>query len=214
MPIKRSTDHRRLRKVYRDFTNDYYAALGRFVDAFARVETTLLRVLWTFAQLKSPYAQAVLSGVRIEGAMGLINRIADAESWKPERRQDWQKIFTQIGIINKLRNDIFHHGTAWFGQVWVVSNRDVAHLPERVREIHITPKILDKATKDLWDIFVFLTLLGGPAVGEIYGRKSPTLMRQLRRKPWRYKQPPQADAARTLRQIRQKPRRPRPPSRA
>jgi hypothetical protein len=48
---------------------------------FSIVEKTLLSALWTLARLQDPYAQAVLSGVRIEGAMGLINRISGAENW-------------------------------------------------------------------------------------------------------------------------------------
>ena len=183
---------RHVRRFLRQYKDPYYDALGQFVTAFSQVETTLLRALWQLAQF--------LSGVRIEGAIGFINRIADAENWPKDKRSDWQKIFTQIGLINKLRNDILHYGTTGFGSVRVVSNQAVAHIPERIREIHITPKILDRATKDLWDIFIFVTLLG--AAGEIYGRKPKTILRDLRRrKTWRYKQPPQADSARTLHEI-------------
>ena len=211
MPLNPIVKTRHVRRFLRLHKDPYYDALGRFVTAFSQVETTLLRALWTLARLQAPYAQAVLSGVRIEGAMGLINRIADAEKWAPEKRQDWQKIFAHIGLINKLRNDILHYGTTVFGSVRVVSNEAVAHTPERVREIHIAPKILDKATEDLWDIFMFLMVLGG---AEIYGRKPATILRDLRRrKTWRYKQPPQASWARTLDKALQRQRRPRRSSR-
>ena len=80
--------------------------------------------------------------------MGYINRIADAEKWTSEKRQDWQKIFSQIGLINRLRNDILHYGTTTFGSVRVVTNAAAAHTPERIREIHIKPAILDKASQD------------------------------------------------------------------
>jgi hypothetical protein len=198
MPLSPVVKTRYVRRFLRQYKDPYYDALGRFVTAFSMVETTLLRVLWKLAHLEAPYAQAVLSGVRIEGSMGYINRIADAEKWSPEKRQNWQKIFSQIGLINKLRNDILHYGTSEFGSVRVVTNVVVAHTPDRVREIHIKPAILDKASKDLWDIFLFLTFLGG--IGEIYG-KQPTVSR-LRRKAWRYKQPPQADWAKKMNQNR------------
>jgi hypothetical protein len=194
MPLNPIVKTRHVRRFFRLYKDPYYDALGRFVTAFSMVETTLLRALWNLSRLEPPYAQAVLSGVRIDGAMGYINRIADAEKWTSEKRQDWQKIFSQIGLINRLRNDILHYGTTTYGSVRVVTNAAAAHTPERIREIHIKPAILNKASQDLWEIFLFVTLLAG--TGEIYGRK-PTVSR-LRRKTWRYKQPPQADWAKMM----------------
>jgi hypothetical protein len=213
MPLNPIVKTCHVRSFLRQYKDPYYDALSRFVTAFSQVETTLLHALWRLAQLKSPYAQAVLSGVRIEGAMGFVNRIADAEKWPADKRADWQKLFTQIGLINRLRNDILHYGTMSFGSVRVVSNEAVAHVSDRVREIHVTPTILDKATKDLWDIFLFVTLLS-TAPGEVYvSRKPQTILRGLKRKTWRYKQPRQANWAQMLDESHRSRRRPRRSSR-
>src|ERR1700675_4670161 len=126
MSAKR-TDIKRARKAFREHIGNYHRALGAFVSAFSQVEATLLRILWILARLEAPYAQAVLSGVKIEGAMGFINRIAEAEQWPENKKSQWQVIFTHLGLINKLRNDILHYGGSMFGDVWVVSNLAVAH---------------------------------------------------------------------------------------
>ena len=107
---KKPIDIRRIRKALGEHIGNYHRALGAFVTAFSRVEATLLKVLWILARLEAPYAQAVLSGVKIEGAMGLINRIAEAEQWPDNKKAEWQEVFTQLGLINKLRNDILHYG--------------------------------------------------------------------------------------------------------
>jgi hypothetical protein len=214
MPTKR-TDFRRARKALSEHLDTYHRALGAFVSAFSQVEATLLRALWILAKLKPPYAQAVLSGVKIEGAMGLINRIAEAEQWPESKKSQWEVVFSQLGIINKLRNDILHYGGAMFGDAWVISNRAVAHHPKRIREIHITPKILEDATTDLGLMNVRLVLLAGPKAGVIYPRRGGRrdLDRIMQHMPWLYKQPPQADWVRMLDEILQKQPPPRQPSR-
>lgn len=207
-------DLRRTRKALREHLDKYHCALGSFVSAFSRTEATLLRNLWILAGLKAPYAQAVLSGVKVEGAMGLIRRIAEAERWAEKKKAQWDRVFSQLGLINKLRNDLLHHGASMFGDVWIVSNKAVAHHPNRVREIHITPKILEDATSDLGFIFLELILLGGPKAGTIYGENRRSALRRRQRSPWRYKQPPQADWARMLDEILREQSPPRPPSQA
>jgi hypothetical protein len=165
----------------------------------------MLKALWIMAQLEPPYAQAVLSGVKIEGAMSFINRIAEAEQWPDEKTTQWHAVFSQLGLLNKLRNDILHYGSLMFGDVWVISNRLVAHHPKRVREIHITPKILEAATTDLTLINVRLTLLAGPRAGEVYPRGGRRGLKRIwRPSPWLYKQPPQAGWARMLDEVLQK----------
>ena len=142
--------------------------------------------------------------MKIEGAMGLINRIAEAEQWPDNKKAEWQEVFTQLGLINKLRNDILHYGGSMFGDVWVVSNQAVAHHPKRVREVHITPKILEAATADLGLMIIRLTVLGGPKAGTVYGGRRRVLAGIMKRTPWQYKQPPQADWARMIDEVLQK----------
>jgi hypothetical protein len=200
--MTKRTNWKLVRKRFGEHVNKYHLALGRFVSAFSQAEATLLCVLWALARVRPPYAQAVLSGIRIDGAMGFINRIAEAERWPAGKREKWQRIFTQLGLINKLRNDLLHHGAGIFGDFWVVSNRRIAHHPDRLREIHITPSTLDDAAADLGDITYHLILLAGRRTG-IWVSDRQKLARRLRRRAWRYKQPPQADYVRMMDQILQ-----------
>jgi len=191
--MAKAPDYKRAAKLLGEHVDKYHLSLGRFVSAFSLVEATLLRVLWTLAHLQAPYAQAVLSGVRIEGAMSLINRIADAEHWPAETRAKWKAVFDQLGIINKLRNDLLHHGAMMHGDVWLVSNRPVAHHEDRIREIQITPATLDDARVDLEYIHLHLIVLGGPGTGIYVATPVRALNRKLQRYAWRYKSPPRAD---------------------
>jgi len=136
--MRKRTNWKLVRKQFARHVDKYYLALGRFVSAFSDAEATLLDVLWLSAKMRAPYAQAVLSGVRTEAAIGYINRIAEAKRWSEKKKANWQRLFTQLGLINKLRNDILHYGVSMFGSYWVVTNKRVVHHPDRIREIHIT----------------------------------------------------------------------------
>lgn len=197
------------RKLFAKHTDKFHLALGQFVAAFSLVEVTLLKALCVLAHVRAPYAQALLSGVRTDAAMSYINRIAEAERWPDDKRVDWQRIFSQLGLINKLRNDILHHGAGIAGNSWLVSNRRVAHHPDRIREMLITPAIINDATADAGDITTLLMLLGGPSVGIVMNRNWRSWMRKRLREPWRYKQPPQVDWLRMMTEI--PPKQPPPP---
>lgn len=60
-------------------TDAYNLALGRFISVFSQVETELQGYLWKFAGVPAPTAQAIFSGVRVDAAIQLINRISDAQ---------------------------------------------------------------------------------------------------------------------------------------
>jgi hypothetical protein len=187
--------------------DQYQQSLGRFVAAFSQVEANLQTVLWHFAGVKAPTAQAVFSGVRVEGAMGFINRIAEAQRWRKSKRDKLQYIFTQLGIINKLRNDILHYGAQLHARdTWVVSNRLFAHIPKRVRQLTVSPSILDDASFDLRKIESHLIVMAWHKVMPPGARAA---FRPALKAAWRYKQPQPSRPARKSRKIPQG-RRPRP----
>jgi hypothetical protein len=122
---------------------EYHEALGEFISVFSEVETNLLSALWHLAGVKPPIAQAVLTGIKVEGAIGLINRLADAENWSEARKASFKKFSDQLGLINKLRNDILHNGSNWTSsQTWTVTNRHSAHVPSRIRSYPVTSGLL------------------------------------------------------------------------
>src|SRR5712692_9287026 len=89
----------------------YWESLGRFVSAYSSIEVTMQLALWTFAGLSRPMARALLAGsTRIDAAMNLISKVAEAQKWKASKKRELNVIFSHLGIINKIRNDILHFG--------------------------------------------------------------------------------------------------------
>jgi hypothetical protein len=132
---------------------EYHQALGEFISVFSEVETNLISAFWHLAGVKPPIAQAILTGHKVEGVIGLINRLADAENWSEARKAVFKKFSDQLGLINKLRNDILHNGSNWTSsQTWTVTNRHSAHVPSRIRSYPITAGLLRSARMDLQKI--------------------------------------------------------------
>jgi len=126
----------------------YMFALGNFISMFSALEAKLQAALWKFAGVTPPGAQAVFSGVRVNGAMQFINRLADAQNWDKARKDELQFMFAQLGIINRLRNDLLHYGASWQeleDETFVITNKPFVHVPERIQETRITPEILKDA---------------------------------------------------------------------
>jgi hypothetical protein len=140
--------------------DDYLEALGSFVMGFSEVEAAIQNALWTLAGVKPPTAQAVFSGVRTEDAMNRINRIAAAQNWPKQQKTPFEAVFSQLRKINKLRNDILHHGSTIRGiDHWEVSNEPFVHLKENIRTRRLSPAILRDAKADLDVILSRLILL-------------------------------------------------------
>jgi hypothetical protein len=117
-------------------TPAYYTALGHFIFTFARVETILHRALWFCAGVRSPVAQAVFSGFKIEGCLQLIRRTAEAKNWTKDKREKLEEITNRLGPINRLRNDLLHYGVDLDmknDDSWTFTNAQFVHVPERIR---------------------------------------------------------------------------------
>jgi hypothetical protein len=106
---------------------DYWQSLGRFIDAFSRVEQCLLWTLEVYSGVSTQVSRALFSGVRTDAAMGYINRILEATKATKTNRDHAQWLFTQLGHINKLRNDLVHYGVKDHGgTAFLVSNKSTA----------------------------------------------------------------------------------------
>jgi hypothetical protein len=191
----------------------YLESLGRFISAFAETEVNLQTVLWHFAGVPSPTAPAVFSGVRVDAAMKLINRIAEAQKWKKTRKEKLTPVFQRLGQITKLRNDILHYGakpSSLNFTTWTVTNRLFAHTAARIRETHVSSETLDHATRDLQKISSHLIVI---AWGQLMPRKTRASVAEGLKHAWRYKPPPEGGKARKSRKAPQKRKRQRPASR-
>jgi hypothetical protein len=169
-----------------DEMKKYYEAVGTFVTVFSEVELRLLQALWRFSGLQ-PVASAVLTGIKVEGAMSFINRIADAENWPTEKRDELQYIFSHLGEINKLRNDLLHYGSFWEEKTedqYAISNDGYVHTPDRLRRRIVSRKIWDAAISDLLKIFNALRVVAWP---DEISSKDREIYNEDRKSAWRYK---------------------------
>jgi hypothetical protein len=89
--------------------NDYWEALGEFVSSFSQLEVNLQLALWQFAKLPKTVARAWLSSsTRINEAMNQISKLAEAQGWEDAKKKELKLLIDQLGMINKVRNDLLH----------------------------------------------------------------------------------------------------------
>ena len=190
---------------------EYHQSLGQFVTEFSNVEALLHGLVSLFAGVKQPTANAVFSGVRIEAAMSYINRIADAQKWRKEKKARLQIIFTQLGQINKLRNEILHYGsTVQTSGTVLITNKSIVHLKSRIQERRISAAVLNDATNDLMKIFWLLVAFAWRPKVPMWQK----IYRSILGVSWFYKPQQPRPPARRSRRNRLKPQPPPTSSRA
>jgi len=141
----------------------YLLALGEFLAQFAGVELALNHTVWHFAKLdRDPrIAKAIFSALRADAGMNHLTRLIDARKLKGPRIIQLKFIIEQLSKIARTRNDIVHLGAFRIGDgPFKVTNYRFAHTRDRIRTTFVGPRILNKMTADLRDIFLRLTIIG------------------------------------------------------
>jgi hypothetical protein len=187
---------------------EYYEALGRFVDMFARVETAITLTLWHYAGTNPYVGKIIFAGSKIDGYSIYIKQLAEAKKATKEAQDDLKDVLQQLGIINGVRNKVLHYGAESVaeGNAIVSDALKAKGEPER---FPISPVLLDQMTGDLTKIVAHLdeihlkrrtrhTILGSPTLGA-----------------WRYKHPAQtkkqSKKAEGQQSQKRAPKPPRPP---
>jgi hypothetical protein len=92
-------------------TNDYFLALGRFIDKFAQVEKELLQLMRIFCRVPENIARAVFSGVRTDAATGYMTRVLTVQLLHPRVdqiiRKDVQYILPNWAISTQPAIQLF-----------------------------------------------------------------------------------------------------------
>jgi len=163
----------------------YDEALGRFMRTFAYVEESIYLYLVHRTGMHRSMANAVLSGARVESAIGYIRRIHAAEtSDDTPVPPELEELLQRLAALNTARNDIVHYGAFEDGIGRVVSNVAKAHVPTRVKEWHATVDILNAMTEDAEKLNVSLLCLF------TQGRKLKSLQRdEALKRAWQYTPP-------------------------
>jgi hypothetical protein len=156
---------------------EYYEALGRFVDMFARAETALTLTLWHYAKTSPDIAKIVFAGTKIEQGSTYIKQVAAATGTPKELCDDLEDVLQQLGIINSARNSLLHYGaepeSVAKGNA-IVS--DALRAKGEPTTFPISPTLLTQMTSDLHKIIGHLdlrhlgraeryTVLGNPTLG-------------------------------------------------
>jgi hypothetical protein len=189
-------------------SDQFAETLGGFCWNFSITESNIRQTLYRISGVHPQIGNAIFSGTRVEGGMQLITRVAEVRKWPQAKREELKYVFDQLSIINKLRNDVLHFGAYRLGSDYIVSNRPVAHMPDRIREFRVSHETLQAAGADLAAIgqrLLFLVEEGHqPQIIEYLKKSSGA-----RRPSWQYKSPPPAWPKSKSRNTR--PKRPRRP---
>ena len=174
-------------KAGKDREDEFLHALGRFVVNFSRAETALQAVLWHYAKTHETIARCLFSGVHIDVGMNYIRRIAEATNAPKEDREDLDRLFAQLRVINKVRNDILHHGihSDAEGNAFL-TNALLAHLPQNVTVMPISVEELNKMTTDVRQIVVTLIVRHAGRM-PVQSDENRRALEEFVRAPWRYK---------------------------
>jgi hypothetical protein len=89
---------------------DYYTALGRFIDVFAKVELAVGFTLWHYAKTPYPVARVAFSATGLDAAMSSIKQLFKVIEIPQEKQNEINWLFSQLSSIKKVRNDILHYG--------------------------------------------------------------------------------------------------------
>lgn len=167
----------------------YHLALGRFVDAFARLENLLRLVLFRYARTPHPIGPAVFSGARTRTIHSFLKRLAEVSMIAPNEWTILKPVLDQLAIIADKRDDILHYGGQAFGSGTGFVTNALTTLNERTRKVFpISAPILTHMTFDCEKIILHL-LAEHMGIGELRAALPPEQARMLQ-DAWQYKLPP------------------------
>ena len=137
----------------------YWQALGKFIEKFASAETALFVLLLSYTKTDNIIGKIVFSGLRAKQAMTHVQRILTVAAVNKERAAELKYVFEQFSAISTARNSIVHYVsfvTSDLGRV--ASNITRAPTPDLVKEMRISPEILETMSTDLEKIAHHLAL--------------------------------------------------------
>jgi hypothetical protein len=124
----------------------YHLALGRFTHTIAVAEWSLKFFLARVAGLDRATAQALFSGTRTKAAVSFVNRTLEVRGATIEA--PYVDALARLSSIDKLRDEVIHHGTHWMGSKMAALN--VHHtIPRQQRRSEVSASDLDDLTHDL-----------------------------------------------------------------
>lgn len=168
---------------------EYYSALGHFIDVFAQVEGVVSFTLWHYAKTVPEIAKIVFSGVKIDVSSTYIKQLAAATKAPQDRIDDLADVLQQLGIINGVRNMVVHYGARSVAEGHGIATNELRAKGEPT-VFPISAILLQQMTADLRTILVRLRYKH-LSVPKPRASENRQFLDELLSAPWQYKHPPQ-----------------------
>lgn len=178
-------------------SNDaYWLALGRFIATFTHVEQAFHSYLWLTTGVDPRLLRAILPDARIGNVSSALNKIWQSRSDEPPAL--YTRAIQQVGLLQRLRNDICHSPSKLTDKGLLISNLTKA-LPGKEMEAIVTVETLERATYDLHIARACILALISEDICQSPDA-TPLPWASLAQTPWRYKQPTQSTQDRKSRE--------------
>ena len=181
---------------------EYWNALGEFIDGFARAERDMFLALRWHTKTQDKIARAVFSGVRVDATADFLRRLATVGAIGAPEWEQLEPITAQLKAISDARNLLLHYGAEQIAEgAGNASNRAIALNEEAAKSIPISPDILRDMIHDIRKIRIHLRVrhVGMPPLRAVHSSIDEAL-----NAPWRYKPPAPTQARPKERAKRQK----------
>ena len=142
-------------------TNSYFAALGRFVNAYSRIEVGL-HVLFRHCLGLGDAGRVLSAGQNAGRLINLTIRIARARNLPQETIDEMRLLFTQLQHISNLRDSLIHRGAEIYGEDMISSNVITASSVEEAQILRFNLNHITAATTDCSTIFLRMALIVNP----------------------------------------------------
>jgi len=154
--------------------NEYFHALGRFADRFARMEIELSIFLHMLSGLPEDKARIIFSGEKGDNVLQLISKLFEIRKADATSQKHIKIGLTQCKAILLLRNSVLHYGTQ-IHNIRPVSTSDRMRKP-----FNRTSTTYTVSARDFWRLCQDLTKAHDHLV---YAFASPSMRKGLRQQP-------------------------------
>lgn len=168
---------------------NYERAFGQLMIAWADAEKEAYHVLIAYAGVTDAVARALFSGTRMKAITDFIKAIDFNAPLPIDRSADLAHVFTQIGLINDIRNHLVHYSSQSYSYNDPTHRVVANQRPSRYGNVtgyEVSPKIIDQITQDLYAIANHLNMHHGPRTGPFTPWRENDLADPPT--PWLYKQ--------------------------
>jgi len=165
----------------------FWTWLGWFIGQFSTLENVMQRTLWFYSGVDEPVAKALFSGIKIDASIQQIRFMISEKPLDDLSSKALDHALRQAADINKVRNDLLHHGAFFVigegdrEEDLVISNDRLLRTSGKLRRTLISALDLYKMGDDIRRINVILHL-----VMQCYDQSQNQIEAELKQ-PWLYK---------------------------